>query len=294
MISVAIATLDRPRHVERLLSSLLAGSQLPREIIVADQSQGDSTRDVVRRLDDPLVRYVLLSSSGVSRGRNAAAAVAGGEYVVFLDDDGEVEPHWLASVLATLNHLEWPDALFGAIRAPDGTVGGDVLPVSTFEPAFTREWTGRIHPNRLGHGGHMVIRRETLASLGGFDERLGPGGALRGAEDMDLNHRLLGSGARVASTPTFTLIHHHWRAPAAMPEHFEGYNFGHSAFCAKHLRAGDLYALGLFVCQIADDARMLASAVRRRSRLRARVAMRRAVGTWAGLVAGWRAYGAKR
>lgn len=292
MISVAIATVDRPHHVERLLSSLLAGSQLPREIIVADQSAGDATHHVVQRLDPALVHYTRCSLRGVSRGRNAAAASASGEYVAFLDDDGEVGPDWLAAVLAGLQQFGWPDALFGAIRAPDGVVGGDVLPVSTFEPVSTGLWTRRVHPNRLGHGGHMIVRRGTLQRLGGFDEQLGPGTPLRGAEDMDFNYRLLRSGARIASTPTFVLLHHHWRVPAAMPEHFGGYNFGHSAFCAKHLRAGDLYALGLFARQVTDDARMVASAIRRRSWLRARVAARRMVGTWSGVAAGWRQYGA--
>ena len=137
----------------------------------------------------------------------------------------------------------------------------------------------------------MVVRRTSLRDVGGFDERLGPGSAFFGAEDMDLGYRLLKARMRLASTPDLHMVHHQWRDPADLPHLFYSYNFGHSAFCAKHLRQGDLLPARFFAGQVVDDARMLASAVRRRSRLVARVAARRSRGTWAGLVAGWREFG---
>jgi hypothetical protein len=42
--------------------------------------------------------------------------------------------------------------------------------------------------------------------------------------------------------------------------------------------------------QLADDGRMLGSAIRRRSRVKARTAMVRFAGTSSGLVRGWRAF----
>ena len=69
-----------------------------------------------------------------------------------------------------------------------------------------------------------------------------------------------------------------------------GYNLGHSAFCAKHLRGGDMRPLAFVAIQAGGDVKMLASALRRRSWLRARVAAWRAAGTWRGLASGLRRF----
>lgn len=109
---------------------------------------------------------------------------------------------------------------------------------------------------------------------------------------MDLGYRLLKEGRRVASTPGFAVVHEQWRAPAELPRLYYGYNVGGAAFCAKHLRARDPRALRFLLVQVRDDAKMLASALKRRSRLRARVAAARTAGTWSGLARGLRDLGA--
>ena len=82
---------------------------------------------------------------------------------------------------------------------------------------------------------------------------------------MDLGYRLLKSGYRIASTPGFEIVHEQWREPNDLPRLFYGYNLGGAAFCAKHLRSGDLRPLRFLLVQVGGDARMVLSAVRRRS-----------------------------
>jgi O-antigen biosynthesis protein len=147
-------------------------------------------------------------------------------------------------------------------------------------------WGPRTHPARPGFGGHLVVRRSVLLEAGGFDPRLGPGSPFFGAEDVDFNYRLLRRGYVLASTPQLRVLHHQWRDPARLPRLMYGYNVGHSAFCAKHLLKRDPRPLAFVARQVGDDVKMLASAVRRRSWLRARVAAWRTAGTWRGLVAG--------
>jgi GT2 family glycosyltransferase len=145
-----------------------------------------------------------------------------------------------------------------------------------------------VHPNRVGYAANFVSRRDVLLAVGGFDARLGPGSRFPGAEDMDLGYRLLKAGYTVASTPGFEVVHQQWRDSADLPRLFYGYNLGGAAFCAKHIRAGDLGPLRFLAEQLAGDARMVASALRRRSLVRARVAAARWAGTWSGLVRGLR------
>ena len=101
-------------------------------------------------------------------------------------------------------------------------------------------WENVVHPARVGYAANFVCRREVFQASGGFDTRLGPGSRFPGAEDMDLGYRLLKSGYRIASTPGFEIVHEQWREPNDLPRLFYGYNLGGAAFCAKHLRSGDL------------------------------------------------------
>jgi GT2 family glycosyltransferase len=292
LIAVVVPTMGRPDHVERCVRSVLAGTVAPTEVIVVDQSADDATR---RRLE-PLgerVRWVHQARPSTSAARNRGVELAATEYVGLLEDDGEVEPGWLAAALRSLEELGRPDALFGAILAPAPTDRQD-LEVSTFAVARPTVWERGTHPARVGYGGHIVVRRSTFFAEGGFDPRLGPGSPFRGAEDMDFNYRLLHAGRRLASTPALRMVHHQWRERSELPRLMYGYNLGQAAFCAKHLRRRDAGVLGVLGGQARDDVRMLASAVRRRSWLRARVAAYRAVGTVRGLVAGWRCFGPAR
>jgi GT2 family glycosyltransferase len=291
VISVVVPTMNRPDYLERCVRSLLGGPGAPDEIIVVDQSADDATRRRVESLDGAPVRWVGQERASASLARNRGVELATSEYVALIDDDAEVEPGWLSAALAALDELGRPDALYGAILAPEPMDPRDIA-VSTHLVAAPTVWPRRTHPAKVGFSGHLIVRRSVFLAEGGFDPRLGPGSELVSAEDVDFNYRLLRAGHRVASTPAMRMVHHQWRDRDAIPRLMYRYNFGQSAFCAKHLRVGDRAVLRVLVGQAGDDVKMLASAIRRRSWLRARVAAYRAVGTVRGLVAGWRSFSA--
>lgn len=108
-ISVIIATYKRPHLVSRALDSIAAQSLRPVEIIVVDDCSGDETESVVlawaARNDIP-VRYVAMESNrGAGAARNRAMAIAGGEYLAFLDSDDEYLPGALQQLAEPLIHL---------------------------------------------------------------------------------------------------------------------------------------------------------------------------------------------
>jgi GT2 family glycosyltransferase len=289
LIAVVVPTMGRPDHVERCVRGVLAGTVAPAEVIVVDQSRDARTRERLAPLGER-VRWVHLAPPSAAAARNRGVELAGTEWVGLLEDDGEIGPEWLESALRALEELGRPDALYGAIDAP-GPLDPRDLEVSTFRVGAPTVWPRGTHPARIGYGGHLVVRRDAFLAEGGFDPRLGPGSRFRGAEDMDFNYRMLRAGRRLASTPALRMVHHQWRDRGELPRLMYGYNLGQAAFCAKHLRRGDAGVLPILAGQAFDDAKMLASAGRRRSWLRARVAGFRAVGTVRGLVAGWRAFG---
>lgn len=291
-VSVVVPTLDRPLRAAGVVRAVLAGEALPLEVVVVDQSEDDATKRALETLGDARVRHVPLRPPSTSAARNEGARLARGEYVAFLDDDVEITTRWLAALTTEIRRLGRPEALFGEVHAPDGFAPDRThLPVSVFHVEEARVWEDVVHPNRVGYAANFVCRREVLLESGGFDIRLGPGSRFPGAEDMDLGYRLLKAGHRVASTPGFEIVHEQWREPDDLPRLFYGYNLGGAAFCAKHLRSGDLRPLRFLLVQVGGDARMAASALRRRSRVRARVAAARAAGTWSGLALGLRKLG---
>jgi glycosyltransferase involved in cell wall biosynthesis len=286
-VSVVVPTLDRPARVAAVVRALLAGDEVPAEILVVDQSEDEETARALEQLGDARVRRLHHRPPSTSAARNAGAGAARSEYLAFLDDDVEFAPGWLAAVRAELRALGYPDAMFGEVHEPKGFVADRThLPVSLFHVEEARVWEQPVHPNRVGYAANFVCRRAVFEEVGGFDLRLGPGTRFCGAEDMDLAYRLLRGGYRVASSPAFEIVHQQWREAAALPRLFYGYNVGGAAFCAKHLRAGDARAALFLLVQVRDDAKMFGSALKRRSPLRARVAAARTVGTWSGLLRG--------
>ena len=291
-VSVVVPTLDRPLRAEHVVRAILAGDELPLEVLVIDQSEDDATERALNLIGDERVRRVPLRPPSTSGARNEGARLARGEYVAFLDDDVEFTTGWLKALIGEIATLGRPDALFGEVHAPEGFAPDRThLPVSVFHVEEARVWEDIVHPNRVGYAANFACRRDVLLACGGFDTRLGPGSPFPGAEDMDLGYRLLKAGYRVASTPGFEIVHEQWREPDDLPRLFYGYNLGGAAFCAKHLRSGDLRPLRFLLVQVGGDARMVLSAVRRRSRVRARVAAARAAGTWNGLALGLRKLG---
>ena len=291
-VSVVVPTLDRAEKAAAVVRAVLGGTVAPLELVVVDQSRDDATARALAALGDERVRVLRHAPPSSSGARNAGARAARGDYVAFIDDDVEITPAWLESVEAQTRRLGYPDALFGEVHAPEGFAPDrDHLPVSIFHVERARVWQDVVHPNRVGYAANFVCRRDVLLAVGGFDPRLGPGSEFPGAEDMDLGYRLLKAGYRVASTPGFEIVHQQWRDPDDLPRLFFSYNLGGAAFCAKHIRTGDLRPLRFLAEQVAGDLRMVASSLRRRSTVRARVAAARSAGTWTGLVRGFRTLG---
>lgn len=101
-LSVALATRNRPKSLERTLKSLKAQEQQPYEVIVSDDSNTSFSSDV----QDLCREYGHLYSPGPQRGlyanRNAAALKCSGTHIRTMDDDLEFPPDHIAQCLRAL------------------------------------------------------------------------------------------------------------------------------------------------------------------------------------------------
>ena len=149
---------------------------------------------------------------GFGGGNNRAARQARGEYLVMLNDDTEVQPGWLESLVATADANADAGAVGSRILHSDQTLqeagslvwrDGSTLGVGRGLPESSRRYD-YLREVDYASACSLLVRRDTFERLGGFDERYFPGYN----EDVDLClgiHRLR---QRVLYQPRSVIVHH--------------------------------------------------------------------------------------
>jgi hypothetical protein len=87
--------------------------------------------------------------------------------------------------------------------------------------------------DKLGAGANMAFRRRALIDVGGFDEMLGAGSALRSAEDHDAIWRVLRAGCTGRYDPRAVVAHRDWRRRGDLIRMRYAYGLGAGALAAK-------------------------------------------------------------
>ncbi len=99
--SLIITTYNWREALELSLLSVFKQSQLPNEIIIADDGSDDATRKVIERLakESPLpLIHSWQQNKGfrLARSRNKAIAKSSGDYLILIDGDIVLERHFIA------------------------------------------------------------------------------------------------------------------------------------------------------------------------------------------------------
>lgn len=97
-ISVVIPLYNKEREIGDTISSVLAQTMLPREIIVVDDGSTDLSAEVVKTFRSPLIKLISQPNSGVSAARNRGAVEAAGKFIALLDGDDTWEPGFISSM----------------------------------------------------------------------------------------------------------------------------------------------------------------------------------------------------
>jgi GT2 family glycosyltransferase len=187
------------------------------------------------------VRYLRTPSIGLSRARNVGIAEARYDIVAILDDDMLVDPSWFEVLIRRLCEAGERAVVTGSVLPTTPEVPG------AFVPAMVCNTVPAVHEGRIGTdvlaGGHMAAFRSLLQTIGGFDERLGPGSNFPAAEDNDLGFRLLEAGSRIVYVPEAIVHHRAWRRKSAYLRMRWNYGLGKGGFYTKYLSLADRYML---------------------------------------------------
>jgi GT2 family glycosyltransferase len=217
-IDVVVCTKDRPRDLERCLTSLASQARLPDRVVVIDASES-SPRPLT---PSGLTLEVVSSHPGLPRQRNVALERVTADLVAFVDDDVELAPGYLQAV------IEFFEAHQACVGVSGNITNAAARPLASrlFRAVFSlANDDGRLrpsgdaaylrHPKRptqvdVVSGSNMVFRRSRIAGLS-FDERL-EGYAYM--EDVDFSLRAASRG-ELWTIPSARLVHHF--SPTARP-----------------------------------------------------------------------------
>ncbi|KAF0960132.1 hypothetical protein MLGJGCBP_06796 [Rhodococcus sp. T7] len=249
LITVVIATRDRPKSLYTCLVALLRVQYPQFEIVVVDNDPStEETSTLVANMDNSKVRYVRENRRGLSSAHNCGLEAARGEIVAFVDDDVVVDRHWLTAIAE------------GFAAAGDvGCVTGLILPAQLETPAqllleqhggFDKGFKMRIfdtdlnrpsdplfpfNAGKFGSGANMAFDSAVLRRLGGFDPAIGVGTFARGGDDLAGFFRVVVARHQLVYQPSAAVWHRHHRDMVALRNQAYGYGVGLGAFLTSAL-----------------------------------------------------------
>ena len=172
LVSVVIPCFNVRAYVGATLDSLLVQDEVAWEAVVIDDGSTDGTSDHVERYRDRRIRLIRQANQGVSAARNRGVAEARGACLLFLDGDDWLAPDALSRMLRCLQGQPNAVAAYGAFCfvAEDAASTPPVQVVRCKAGPFPAgDIVERLLvENLFANGGHLLIRSDMAAGLGGF------------------------------------------------------------------------------------------------------------------------------
>ena len=210
-VSIIVPVYNEFHYTYNCLSSILKyTTEIPYEILIADDGSTDATKDIEKKISGiRIVRHK--QNLRFLKNCNAAAKKARGEYLLFLNNDTQVQPDWLTTLVRLMDEnktigmtgskLIYPDGRLqeaGGILWSDGSAWnyghGD-------NPAFVQY--NYVKEVDYISGAAICIRHNLWEKIGGFDERFVPAYC----EDSDLAFEVRKAGYKVVYQPRSVVVH---------------------------------------------------------------------------------------
>ncbi len=228
-----VTTYNWPKALHLALASIARQTQLPDEVVVADDGSGPATRAVVehwRAAGLPL-EHVWQEDEGfrLARSRNRAIASTRAEYILLVDGDMVLHPQFVADHLRCARpdcFIQGARPQLSAATTAQLLLGNDLASVGPLTRGLQRRAYAMRSPllscvfsskkDTLGgvQGCNQSFWRSHAIRVNGYDERF----TAWGPEDREFVARLLHLGVRrhyVRHMAIAFHLHHTSRAPGA-------------------------------------------------------------------------------
>lgn len=247
LISIVIPTRNRSSRLNGLLCSLKAYGYFDSddcEIIVVENAP-EAFEQTRRLVESYRVSYVQETKPGRSAALNRGIKVANGKYLIFLDDDTQLDNYY------------WLDYLLKNFEDDRvGYVSGNVV-AFTIDAESQRIWEKKgglskgnsrqeychswfVAPRLFGvpirkvaAGANCAIPKNVLTDVGLYDEMLGPGAVIPHGESLDICYRIMYAGYSAVYEPRAIVKHHHPESLNELSEKLFIYGLGDTAVHMK-------------------------------------------------------------
>lgn len=221
-LSAVIPTHDTRELTLRCVESLAAQGLEGLQILVVDDGSRDGTAEALAAAHPGVEILRLEPPGGFTRAANLGLSRAGGDVLLLLNSDTEVEPGAFAPLLAAFDRDPRLGAAGAALHYPDGSPqwsGGHAPTLlwlfglaSGLPPLLARlPFWRRVKPVGAPAGpvdwvtgAALALRRQAWEESGGFDERFRFYG-----QDLELCLRLRRAGWKIEIVPEARVLHHH-------------------------------------------------------------------------------------
>ena len=195
-LAIVVVSHNVREHLERTLVAALADSStLAAEVIVVDNASGDGSAAAVRARFPGVTVLENTANRFYTAANNQGFALSSGRYLLVLNADAEIRPGTLPALLAALEArpevgiasclMLWPDGRvqrncsaersFLSLLLDHTALGVLLAPLRARIRSceWYAEWD-RGSEREVGvlPGSFLLVRREVLDAVGGFDERL--------------------------------------------------------------------------------------------------------------------------
>ncbi|MDR4519353.1 MAG: glycosyltransferase [Nitrosomonas sp.] len=166
-----------------------ARTDFTHEIIVVDNNSADKTAERARKSG---AHVVFEPINQISRARNAGAAAARGDWLLFVDADSLLNPGMVADILACIDSGRYVGC-GSLMKMPESPWWGKVILKTWSIVSVTFAWAS---------GALVVCRSDAFREVGGFDQNL------YAADEIYLSGLLKQWGRRHGGLK-FTILKHH-------------------------------------------------------------------------------------
>ncbi|MCL5029104.1 MAG: glycosyltransferase [Bacteroidetes bacterium] len=212
-ISILVLCYNKLEYTEKCLKAIFDNTTYNNfEVIVVDNASVDDTPGYLETYGK-LIKYVHAKKNlGFVGGNNLGAQFAEGEFLVFLNNDTEVQHNWLTHLYNTFVYYPNAGAAGSMLIYPDGKLqeAGGIIFQDMSGWNYGRKGDpldskfNFVREVDYCSGAALMVRRELFNKLNGFDERYSPAYC----EDTDLCFGIRKLGYKVYYNPLSKVVHH--------------------------------------------------------------------------------------
>lgn len=236
MITLIIATKNRPEKLKHLLSSIKTSNNI--ETIVINQGKDVEIKNTIKPFPKLNITYRHYPTGGKSKALNNAFKLAHGDILVFTDDDCIASTNWLESVESYYKNHPEIDGVFGKTLPfePKKHKGLLCHTVFTKKRSYITNDPHITFYRDLGIGNNMSFRLNVIKKVKFFQEWLGVGSVSKaGGIEGEFIYRVLKSNFTLAYEPSIVVYHDKWLTWEEEEILQSKYFIGTTAFYFYHL-----------------------------------------------------------